>query len=697
MFSHEQDPVKAAIIRAKSSGALVFDGMVLPFLPEIVYRAEEYAEDTKSWYTSEPIRRLQCRNCEIEALETDLCYLERLEAIDLTGNKLISLPGDVTLQNLTSLNLTRNRLKTLNTETFPVLTELIADENQLESVAWDNISTSGNIVRVSLAQNKIRVMMPPSLFLSKLIYLDLSNNCLEEFDVAEFPGLQKLNLSKNRLEMIHNLGTLKNLQVLDVSYNKLMNDPARHDFCDISGNLIGTGPVPLPCLQEFNASNNKLASVPAFTFLCSSLKVLDVSSNVITTIDGTAVWHGVNRSSLESLNLCCNDLQEVAPEIGLLPKLGKILLEGNPMRRMRQLLNDGSASRILTYLQQRIPQNHPYYQKDKDDMMKNQRDHTSGKLKAVSQQLGAASTHGKDVSRHDVPAPTSCKLEFRDITDLAALPLDLLRTPNETLQTVSSLTFVNCSCLSQEVLQDILTNFDFDNAPSLRTLTLKRSRKGLIQSLTISHTSLLSIQLEEVPGLQSVTIQANPFLTSVFIKNTAVLNVIFENNMALKTVSIEGGRLKSIPPSLCNSCLSIEELVLSSNSITTLPNNIHLLRELRLLDVSNNDLRELPPELGLMAPADEHEQEWTKRYAGQMTRLAITGNYIVKPPPTIIRRGALALLRHLRDSLTPDMLQGIEGTTTTTIPPVRKPPPPSPPPQPQQRQGRPYLESKGFW
>lgn len=52
--------------------------------------------------------------------------------------------------------------------------------------------------------------------------------------------------------------------------------------------------------------------------------------------------------------------------------------------------------------------------------------------------------------------------------------------------------------------------------------------------------------------------------------------------------------------SLLNSAESITELLVQANQLTVCPDDIHLLRNLKVLDLSNNCLTNLPPSLGYM-------------------------------------------------------------------------------------------------
>jgi Leucine-rich repeat (LRR) protein len=52
--------------------------------------------------------------------------------------------------------------------------------------------------------------------------------------------------------------------------------------------------------------------------------------------------------------------------------------------------------------------------------------------------------------------------------------------------------------------------------------------------------------------------------------------------------------------SLLNSSESVTELLVQANQLTICPDDIYLLRNLKVLDLSNNSLENLPPSLGYM-------------------------------------------------------------------------------------------------
>lgn len=667
MYRHEQDPIKAAIIQAKSTGSLVLDDYVLMTLPATIYNAETLAEDSASWYTSENIRKLSCRNCGLKSLSSDLSLLENLEVVDLTGNKLATFPQDIDLPALKILSLSKNLLTELDSLCFATVTELQAADNRIEVIYFDALSPSGALVRLSLTKNKIRTIMPPSVYQNSLLYLDLSNNVLDEFDCAPFPNLETLILHHNRIRDVKNLASLTKLRVLDLSYNRIQNDPHGFELFSISGDTeilrdLRNKRV-FANLREINLSDNTLQSLPSFIFSCPELVSADLSGNNIQRSDGMIIWEFHDSSKLESLDLTANDMQELPFELGVLKKLNKLRFDGNPMRRMRHIAGDSSCAKVLEYLRSKIPHDHPYYQHDKSSLSKQQRNKVEGQLKAMAEnQVETEYTvlpNSSVVVRNASASLSGCKLEFVDLHDINDIPLSVLQAPNPSLKSLSSITFRNCTCLTQNILQAILNNLNFDVAPSLRSLEVSGIRKPPIREIIIYRSSMTHLIIKQLPSLTRVEISDNPFLTDVTIEESGLEDLLLSNAASLRSLSLKSNRLMAIPESIFASVLNIEELYLNSNSISVIPVDIISMKALQTLDLSCNLFKKLPNELGLLSPAEEHEQPWSKQYAGNLTKLGLTGVYITQPPPSIVKRGALVMMRYMRECLNKEELEQV--------------------------------------
>ena len=59
--------------------------------------------------------------------------------------------------------------------------------------------------------------------------------------------------------------------------------------------------------------------------------------------------------ALATLDISRNELPDLPAELGYLPKLQRLLVDGNPMRRIRRTLVEGPTSALKTYLRTRGP------------------------------------------------------------------------------------------------------------------------------------------------------------------------------------------------------------------------------------------------------------------------------------------------------------------------------------------------------
>ena len=140
-------------------------------------------------------------------LPLDLGHLHNLEVIDLSVNKITTIPDALLphFLHLKTLDLRCNRLTSL-----PYTVEYLQ-----------------NLEELSLAQNQL-VALPHSIGrLPSLRILDCSENLIREIQGEMFVGVMKdslrvLNLDKNMLDKLpRQIGFLEKLEELGVAYNEL--------------------------------------------------------------------------------------------------------------------------------------------------------------------------------------------------------------------------------------------------------------------------------------------------------------------------------------------------------------------------------------------------------------------------------------------------------------------------------------------
>ena len=245
--------------------------------------------------------------------------MQKFSHIDLQGRNLITIP--ITLYKkateIISLNLSRN----LNLD-----------------IPKDFIQACTNLREVKYTSNEAW-KLPASLSLaSRLTFLDVSNNKLEQLEHAELHKLQSLlslRLSNNNLSALPKyFGQWKALRSLNLSSNSLTEFP---DYMcemkslvdlDLSFNAIGALPQigNLTSLERLWATNNKLTGpFPATANQLQEMREIDVRHNAIDNIDIL-----VELPKLEWLAIGYNNISSFE---GTFARLRNFHLDHNPVTR----------------------------------------------------------------------------------------------------------------------------------------------------------------------------------------------------------------------------------------------------------------------------------------------------------------------------------------------------------------------------
>ncbi|XP_013805770.1 transforming growth factor beta activator LRRC32 isoform X2 [Apteryx mantelli] len=290
-----------------------------------------------------------------------------LRCLDLSENKLQAFPVIPQVNKLVTLNLSKN------------LIQLTAESphNKMDYMEKDWLDASFHLDQKQ-SRNK------SSLYLSQLIYLDLSYNEIKSIPNEFFESmlsLHTLNLSKNCLQTfaVTYDSTLVSLTVLDLSYNalqnlfldagtlsnlkeiyiqnnhlqtlqfdifsrlpslKLLNLQSNNiSLCSMYSGLAKqrlageesgcVSFVDSPALQYLCLADNMLTILPAYTFYKTSLIVLDLSMNPGLKIEAKALT-GLERS-LEYLYLHGNSLAELNIDLPCFSHLKHLNLSENQL------------------------------------------------------------------------------------------------------------------------------------------------------------------------------------------------------------------------------------------------------------------------------------------------------------------------------------------------------------------------------
>lgn len=147
--------------------------------------------------------------------------------------------------------------------------------------------------------------------------------------------VRRLDLSGKQIESLpKNFGLLTQLAVLNLANNALTELPVSMASCamlsnlDLRRNRFESLPVVLGklSLRSLNASGNNIKDASAL-MECSTIRVLDLSSNALESLDGSLP----PENELRTLNVSCNYLGNIDDPLATLQSVERLNLSGNAL------------------------------------------------------------------------------------------------------------------------------------------------------------------------------------------------------------------------------------------------------------------------------------------------------------------------------------------------------------------------------
>lgn len=566
---------------ARKSGQLNLSGRGLSEVPVSVWRINlDTPEEAHSnvqfdaadrWWEQTDLLKLFLSSNKLQSLPDDLRLLPALVVLDVHDNLLSKLPGAIgELLNLQKLNVSHNKLKSLPPE--------LAQLRHLKSL---------------LIQHNQLEEMPDALGqLAELEELDLSNNSLRNISgcLGGLTHLGRLNLSNNKLKTLPaEISSLKSLRQLDCTSNLLEDVPTSLAGMDsleqlyLKQNKLTFLPELPNCkrLKELHVGNNQINTLgPQHLSHLRGLSILDLRDNKLKSLpDEIALLEG-----LERLDVTNNDLGSLPSSLANLQNLNSLLLDGNPLRGIRRDLLSKGTQELLKYLRGRIQVPDPKSEQ--------------GEAAAVT-----AMTMPSDALVNTHTIATLKTLEYSDkqapaIPDavFSAIGSSVITSVNfsKNLLTEVPLRIVELKDSACDV------NLGFNKIPTI-SLNLCMLLKLTFLDMRNNFLASLPDELEALPRLQSITLSFNRFKTFPDV-------------------------LYRIP--------TLETILISTNQIGSIdPLQLIKLTKLSSLDLQNNDLLQIPPELG---------------NCESLRSLNLEGNPFRNPRAAILAKGTAAVLEYLR-------------------------------------------------
>lgn len=237
---------------------------------------------------------------------THLMIGDRVNYLDASHNQLTVANLSVA-RNLTVLNLSHNKLKTIDLMRMEKIKFINLSANHLTKI---NFINDHSFTELILSDNKFTSIELTQM--EKLNKLDLSMNQLIAIDFVNVSNLRELNLSHNNLENLNNLTMLSELTHLDLSFNPLK--------------IIGFSALAhLVKLKVLLLKSVELKKIEFGTFTYQhNLHTLDISYNNLNTIDLNMFYSldQLNSLYIDGNNLKNLDLNNVRDHFPILHSIG---------------------------------------------------------------------------------------------------------------------------------------------------------------------------------------------------------------------------------------------------------------------------------------------------------------------------------------------------------------------------------------
>lgn len=257
------------------------------------------------------VQRLRLRQNLIQRIEGLSVLAGTLTDIEFYDNLISHISGLDDLTNLTSLDLSYNKIKHIkNVNHLVNLTDLFFVSNKISRI--EGLDGLNQLRNLELASNRIRK--------------------LENLDAL--PALEQLWLASNKITELTGLGALTNLRLLSVQSNRIRDlSPLKE----------------LPQLEELYMSHNGLESLEGIENN-TKLRVLEISNNQITNLKALVplveledVWASYNQIS---------DFSDVEQALADKKALTTVYFEGNPLQLKSPALYRNKVKMALPQIQQ---------------------------------------------------------------------------------------------------------------------------------------------------------------------------------------------------------------------------------------------------------------------------------------------------------------------------------------------------------
>ncbi|XP_037955244.1 chaoptin isoform X2 [Teleopsis dalmanni] len=506
-------------------------------------------------------------------------HLTSLQELDFSNNKIQSM-SDTSfhfLKNLRLLELHDNRIEQVLKGTFQgdihsKLEEISFRFNHMTQVSQHTFFDLEALRKLHLDDNKIdRVERRAFMNLDELEHLSLRGNKLNNLAEESFQNLPKL-------------------EILDLAFNKLPN--FNFDYFDQVGTLSNL---------NVNVSHNEIKMLmynsswsgrnDHGSMYHSNIKILDLSHNNISIIHPG--YFRPAEISLTHLHMGYNSLMNATRDVfGNMPHLQWLDISYNIIRELDFDAFKNTKQLQLVYL------SHNYLTDIPQDIFKPVQglrviDLSHNHLRGLPDNL----FYNGGMEKMDVSHNMLLKIPSSSLSSLAALTLCELHLSNNFISTIHSMDLSNKfrSLRYLDISYNYLLRIDdavFATMPKLAVLDLSHNRdlKVMDKSFMGLENSLIKL------GLENVSLSTVPEIRLKYLREfrlgynelPSIPQELAHNMSNLRMLDLSNNDLTNVPL-MTQSLPHLRKLMLSGNPITSLNNNSFdgVNEDLEMLDISN--------------------------------------------------------------------------------------------------------------
>lgn len=301
------------------------------------------------------LQRLDLTNNSLQNLPNEIGLMENLRHLQFDGNPIRNIRRDIMRRGTTELmKFLRSRIQeppSNNVTESPVRSKskMSAAAAAVPAVVEDINSIQPHDVchfkTLTYSNKQTSAILPDHVWEfavnNGVNTVNLGKNCY-----TTLPS-QMLKLAESLTEIHMGFNKLTTLPPEIGKYTKLL-------YLDIRNNCLSDLPEELSKivnLREINLSHNQFPVIPSVVYELQKLEILFVNGNRIEEVDVERLQH---MPLLSTLNLQNNNIVHVPPELALIPKLVCLQLEGNPFRTPRPAIIAKGSSAVIDYLRDRI-------------------------------------------------------------------------------------------------------------------------------------------------------------------------------------------------------------------------------------------------------------------------------------------------------------------------------------------------------